>query len=226
MLVKIYSIIHKLILYIIYGKKISGLLYRSSINNCRGNEILSLGFFIRSQLIIKGKGNTINIMGRLVKSKIHIEGNNCKVIINSGVVIFDSEIFVRGNNADVCIGENTRIQSNCRFVCQGDNNYIDVSSNCLFSDGVALWNSDTHTIFDSTDAVVNPSKPIKIGEHVWLGSNCTILKGVSIGKDSIIGLGSVVTKSIDNNTIVAGNPARIIKKQTKWDKKYVTEVCL
>jgi acetyltransferase-like isoleucine patch superfamily enzyme len=54
-------------------------------------------------------------------------------------------------------------------------------------------------------------KPVKIGNHVWIGIRATILKGVTIGDNSIIGAGAVVTTNVEPNTIVAGNPARKIR---------------
>ena len=56
------------------------------------------------------------------------------------------------------------------------------------------------------------AKPVKIGKNVWIGADCTILPGVIIGENSIIGAGSVVTKNIPNNVIVAGNPAKLIRE--------------
>ncbi|MGI0480752.1 acyltransferase [Geminocystis sp. CENA526] len=58
------------------------------------------------------------------------------------------------------------------------------------------------------------SKPTKIGNNVWIGANVTILKGVSIGDRTIVGAGSVVTKSLPENVIAVGNPAQIIKYRT------------
>ncbi len=57
-----------------------------------------------------------------------------------------------------------------------------------------------------------------IGNHVWIGENALILKGVKIGDNSIVGAGSVVTKDVPNNSIVAGNPARIIKNNINWER--------
>lgn len=56
-------------------------------------------------------------------------------------------------------------------------------------------------------------KPVRIGDHVWIGGNVTILPGVSIGDHSIIGAGSVVTKDIPANVIAVGNPCKVIKDQ-------------
>lgn len=54
-------------------------------------------------------------------------------------------------------------------------------------------------------------KPVKIGRNVWIGSNSTILPGVTVGDNAVIGAGSVVTKDIPENTVFAGNPAKFIK---------------
>ena len=64
------------------------------------------------------------------------------------------------------------------------------------------------------------SKPVKICENVWIGENAIILPGIEIGKNSIIGAGSVVTKNVPENCIVAGNPAKIIKKYNFGNKKW------
>ena len=60
---------------------------------------------------------------------------------------------------------------------------------------------------------------MKVGNNVWIGGNVTVLPGVSIGDDSVIGAGSVVTKDIPENVIAAGNPCRVIRKITEQDKK-------
>jgi acetyltransferase-like isoleucine patch superfamily enzyme len=60
-------------------------------------------------------------------------------------------------------------------------------------------------------AVVN-SKPIRICDHAWIGINCIILKGVTIGEGAIIGAGSVVTKDVPPWTVAGGNPARVLKE--------------
>ena len=64
------------------------------------------------------------------------------------------------------------------------------------------------------------SKTVKICENVWIGESAIILPGVEIGKNSIIGAGSVVTKNVPENCIVAGNPAKIIKKYNFGNKKW------
>ena len=72
--------------------------------------------------------------------------------------------------------------------------------------------------FSRTDIPMNqqgnsPARPIVIGDDVWIGANVIILPGVSIGKGCVIGAGSVVTKSVPEYSVVAGNPAKIIKNR-------------
>lgn len=58
--------------------------------------------------------------------------------------------------------------------------------------------------------------PIRIGNHVWIGSRATILKGVSIGDGAIIASGAVVSRDVEAGSIVAGNPARVVKEHAQW----------
>lgn len=79
--------------------------------------------------------------------------------------------------------------------------------------GVTIMDHDFHKTYD-LDGNQNPETlPIFIGDNVWIGANATILKGVKIGNNAIIGASAVVTKDVPPATIVAGNPAKIIKKE-------------
>ena len=66
------------------------------------------------------------------------------------------------------------------------------------------------------------SLPIHIGNKVWIGANSVVLPGVTIGENSVIGAGSIVTRDIPANVIAAGNPCRVIREITEEDKtKYL-----
>lgn len=110
------------------------------------------------------------------------------------------------------IGKNVGI-SNSSIVCT---NHISIGNNVLIGGGCKIWDTDFHALdpyirIIEKDRVVN-SKSITIHDNVFIGSQSLILKGVSVGKNSIIGAGSVVTRSIPENEIWAGNPAKFIKK--------------
>lgn len=108
---------------------------------------------------------------------------------------------------NIKIGKNVFINACCRFQDQGG---IEIE------DGVFIGHNTTiatlnHNFNPKLRANINPY-PVKICKNVWIGSDCTILPDVEIGEGSIIGAGSVVTKSVPKNCIYAGNPAKFIKE--------------
>jgi acetyltransferase-like isoleucine patch superfamily enzyme len=105
---------------------------------------------------------------------------------------------------------------------------IEIGSYCLISWNVGIADSDFHPIDPAQrrrDAIAlapyykdRPPRPriktapVRIGDNVWIGMNAIILKGVTIGENAVIAAGSVVSKSVAANTIVAGNPAVVVKE--------------
>ena len=88
---------------------------------------------------------------------------------------------------------------------------ITIGSSTMIASDVTITDSDWHDIYDRTDYVASP-KEVVIEENVWIGEKSLILKGSKIGKNSIIGAGSVVSGKVPANVIFAGNPAKEIKK--------------
>jgi len=87
---------------------------------------------------------------------------------------------------------------------------ITIGDNCMLAAGSYLTDADWHDIYDRTRTVGNTA-PITLADNVWVGDGAIICKGVSIGANSVIGAGSVVTQDIPANVIAAGNPARVVK---------------
>ncbi len=90
---------------------------------------------------------------------------------------------------------------------------ITIGQGVAISENVTIRDSDDHTITSSQNPV---TKPVVIGNHVWIGMNVTILKGVTVGSGSIIAAGAVVTKDVPENALVGGVPARVIKAGVSW----------
>ncbi len=88
-------------------------------------------------------------------------------------------------------------------------NEIKIGDNCMLAAGVYITDADWHDIYNRTAA--GAIAPVILKENVWVGDSATICKGVTIGENSIIGAGSVVVNNVEPNTIVAGNPAKVIK---------------
>ena len=93
----------------------------------------------------------------------------------------------------------------------GDNVFI--APNCVFSTAGHAIDSEQR------DAGLEVALPITVGDSVWIGTNVSVLPGVTIGSNTIIGAGSVVNKDIPDGVIAAGNPCRVIRKITEKDKE-------
>ncbi len=108
---------------------------------------------------------------------------------------------------NITVGKNVFINSCCKFQDQGG---IVIGNGVLIGHNVTLatLNHDERPQFRQN---IYP-KPIKIGNNVWIGSNATVLQGVTIGDGAIIGANALVTHNVPENTIVAGVPARILRK--------------
>jgi Acetyltransferase (isoleucine patch superfamily) len=118
---------------------------------------------------------------------------------------------------NVHVGKNVVINFNFNFVDDGE---IFLGDNCMIGPAVTIATA-VHPIFPTLRRyVLQHNKPVRIGNDVWIGAGAIILPGVTIGDNSIIGAGSVVTKDVDSDTIVVGNPARVLRKITEDDYVY------
>ena len=90
----------------------------------------------------------------------------------------------------------------------------------MFSFGIEIWASDSHSIINAQNKqLLNWGKEIFIGDRVWIGMKSIVLKNSHIGADCIVGAGAVVAGNFkEEHCILAGNPARIIKRGVSWDK--------
>jgi maltose O-acetyltransferase len=116
----------------------------------------------------------------------------------------------RTPEAEIIIGHDT-IFNNNTVVCAVKS--IRIGNGCLIGDCVAISDTDFHEINPATrDRSVGIIKPVSIGNNVWIGSRVMILKGASIGDNSVIAAMSVVTSAIPPNCIAAGVPAKVIRQ--------------
>ncbi len=168
-----------------------------------------------------GDGASVTIFKPGAVNKLSIQcGSNVQVRIEKGINVHNTlTLNLRAPETSVTIGRNfTCLAGNILY---GDERglALEIGSNCLFGYNASIRAADGHTVYDITTGqpLNKPPRLIKIEDHVWLGRNVTILKGAHIAKDSIVGMGSVVTKRFTKpNCTLAGTPARIVRTNVNW----------
>lgn len=151
-------------------------------------------------------------------------GDDCTVDIGNNTHLGKVQI-VAAQGACFQIGAGSSIQGLHAVLYEGGR--IIIGEDCMFSHNVQLWQTDTHPIFDKkTGKRINKVRSITIGNHVWMGANAILLGGADIGSGSIVGMNSVSSSKIPSHVIIAGNPARIIRRDIVWadDQLYLSDI--
>lgn len=165
-----------------------------------------------------GKNNHVIIHknSNLKNTFIEFKGNNATFTIGEHAGIFGT--FRLGYGCNINIGNKTT-STNAVYVTCAENTNITIGDDCMFATNNQIRTDDAHGIYDvNTGKRMNKSKDITIGNHVWIAYSATIFGGSKIGNGSVIGAYSLVKKSIPNNCIAAGIPAKVIKKDIFWER--------
>jgi acetyltransferase-like isoleucine patch superfamily enzyme len=135
---------------------------------------------------------------------------NSKLIISGYVRAGPGVTMIVNKNAVLQIGD-VYINSDTKLIC---NENIKIGDGSRIAWEVEICDSDFHKMVRDNFMV---SKPIDIGSRVWIGSRATILKGVRIGTGAVVASGAVVTRDVPENCLVAGIPAKIVRRDIKWE---------
>jgi acetyltransferase-like isoleucine patch superfamily enzyme len=117
-----------------------------------------------------------------------------------------------GDHATFSIGDGSYISADATVLCTTE---VRIGRNCALAWGLMIMDTDFHEL-------VRPGlpwrdrAPVRIGDHVWVGAQVTILRGVTIGDGAVIGAGSVVTHDVPPDTLVRGNPAAVVREHVVW----------
>lgn len=146
------------------------------------------------------------------------------VVIGKHVSCYAGCSFSIGNDGRCTIGDFTLL--NGALIMAEEK--IEIGAHCLVSWNVGIADSDFHPLEPAQrlidaqalapyfkgrpDRPILKTAPVKICDNVWIGMNAVILKGVTVGENSVVAAGAVVTKSVEPNVVVAGNPATVVKK--------------
>jgi len=115
--------------------------------------------------------------------------------------------FYTTGGLDISVGRNVFVNQNCTFYDLGG---LDIADDVMIGPNVSIITSG-HPLEPSQRRACVVAKPIVIERNVWVAADVTIIGGVTIGHDSVVAAGSVVTKDVPPNTLVGGNPARVIR---------------
>lgn len=170
-----------------------------------------------ARIVLKGDGNTLKIDARCVlKSASIVLGGKCTIVIGEKSRLASIDIYC-ADECEIIIGRGVACTWSSRVYAH-EPSRITIGDRCLIASDVSIMTSDMHTIFDvATGQRINEAQDIHIGEHVWLASSVKVMKGVSIGDNSVVGAASVVTSDVPANCVAVGIPARVVKEGTNWD---------
>lgn len=149
--------------------------------------------------------NTLSYKDRMAKVIVKEFGDNANII----------PPFTCDYGCNVKVGDNTVINHSGVFL---DTNEINIGKHALIGPKSGLYGAIHPFDVEARNEGIEKAKTINIGDGAWLGGKVTVVPGVSIGKHSVIGAGSVVTKDIPDDVVAVGNPCRVIRKITEDDK--------
>lgn len=179
------------------------------------NKDVELSLASSSNIVVE-KGARLNfgffthIFSKRRNSKLILEEDASFVLTGKAMIQSGAMIFV-GRGKTLKIGRST-FTSNIKILAHDD---ITIGDNCIFGWECQIFSGDGHPIYQE-ESIINKDVPVVIEDNVWVGSRALILKGVRVGKGSIVAAGAVVTKDVPPNCIVAGNPAKVVKENISW----------
>ena len=172
--------------------------------------------------------------------EIDVTGENNRLEFGAGAMLWDAKLQLTGSNLFCHIGARTRLRGGT-FVVTDEASRLEIGESttmmgsvivaqggsavvfgrdCMVAYGSDIRCSDGHSVIDvATGQNLNPAADVLVGNHVWIGIQSQVLKGVTIADHAIVAARSVVTRSIAGGTIVAGNPARPIRTGITWDRR-------
>lgn len=175
----------------------------------------------KGSIIYLGKNSKISVKNRLSinTNKIRNSKKETYIKIEDNGVLIVKDSFEIYYNGDICIFKNGNLEIGSGFMNAGSQirckKRIKIGDNVAISRNVIIWDTDAHDIYYDNKKNER-DKEVIIGNNVLIGNGSIILKGTKIGNNVVIGAGSVVKGEVPDNSLVCGNPARVIKKIKGW----------
>jgi acetyltransferase-like isoleucine patch superfamily enzyme len=175
--------------------------HRKLVRDLRQKGWIAADAMIRGSLDIRAAGGSIRIgQGSLIEGLLATERPESKITIARNVYVGGGTVI--DCIADISIGEDVLVSYGC-VITDSDNHSVRYS---IRKNDCADWRRGFH------DWSTHEHRPVIIGKGAWIGAHAMVLKGVELGEGTIVAAGSVVSKSVAPYTIVAGNPAKIVRE--------------
>lgn len=181
--------------------------------------------FIKGKLLLDLTGKNKIAMIRIGFHRVPICNYNEKTVISisyNGILVFEGTAHIGSgtkihvdNNAQLVLGDNFAVSASSQINCY---KRIVFGQNIQFSWDCLIMDSDTHKVYDENENIINGPREILFGNNIWIGCRTTILKGVVVPDNCVIGACSLLLgKDFKQNTIIVGNPAKSIKTIGRWE---------
>ena len=194
---------------------------------------------------IQGTGNLfVAPHAKLANVELDIRGDRNRITVGDGCVLNNLRFHIRGSDHCIEIGEQCRVSRGGSFWIEDDHccltigagttmvdvhiavtepgSRVSIGEGCMFANDIEIRCGDSHSILDNASGErINFAEDIEIGQHVWVASHAILLKGVKLGEDSVVAAGSIVTRSCEPHTLLAGNPAKVIKSGISWQRERI-----
>lgn len=166
-----------------------------------------------------GEDNEI-ILGdfsRMIGCTVTIHGSHNRIVLEDFVYCANTSFCIEDDGSEIRVGTHCMLCGPVELAAI-EGTKITLGRDCMLSGHIAMRTGDSHSIVKKgTRTRVNPSRSITIGNHVWVGTHATVLKGARIADSCIVGAGSLVTKAFDTpNCTLAGVPAQVVKQDIDW----------
>lgn len=184
------------------------------------NKLITKIFFRWKKWVYSSFSTNNNFVGKyiaqqpvVIRGKGKIEfGNNVKFGVINSPMFYDSYAYIeaRAETALIEFGNNISINNNFKITAEKS---IKIGDNTLIGFNCLIMDSNFHDLdpINRKNTDRNP-KSVSIGKNVFIGHNVTILKGVKLGDNCVVGANTLVTKSFPENVVITGNPGKVIRE--------------
>lgn len=173
------------------------------------------------KFVIRGENNIVDIesgLTRLTNTSIFISGSNNHILVMGGANLVNAHFHIEDNGGKIILKKHVTISGETNIaVIEGKK--VVIGEDCLLSSRIYFRTGDSHSILDRTTGKrINPSLDIEIGDHVWIGNDVKILKGVVVGNHSIVGTGAILsTGDYPSHSIIGGiGHGKVLKTGIDW----------